>query len=491
MAIETTDSKELKAWLEDKPQEWSALIALRAALRSAPLIQSQWQAEVTVRRKQGLTLAVLRANLFSAVVGTGPTAENKNADAAAAAAAAAAADAAAAAAADAAAAAAADADAAAVWNSISQDLQILEDDGLEALQAAPIWHDGEPNWFSKSWTGLKQSLLADSPNWQVWIDFLQRRFLGKRSLFGLASDSEKEIIDAIVKEGEAFWDRDAHVVNADLEARIEEKRKRDLQRARLAALASPQPVITPEQQLDAHPNPDYDKPGDISEIVDLPARLLNLCNQAIDILGSGGNNRAGAAASGMIKSYRDEIASNGFQPSLGLLDDNIDLLKLEIAKPYAREEWYGEVEGQLNMLFDRHEEFKAAYPFDKEREEEYENYQVDGSFVLDPDFVKRAEEVAYLARKAHEAGMTTEAFAALVEKRVQDAKIASTIPEDQAKDSKLAKREALNNAGFMDKTVELAEKTDKIAKSESGKALIGAASAFGKFLWKWITTGGN
>ncbi|MEZ5792661.1 MAG: hypothetical protein R3D34_18375 [Nitratireductor sp.] len=255
MAINITDKEELQAWLQDKPQEWSALIAQRVALRVSPLVQSSWRSRAAIKRKQGLTQSLLRANLFSAVVGRWPTTENKNAAYAAAAYAvaayaaaysyagsvAAAADSAARA--DYAVPAAAYAAAAAVraarapgatgsiWKSTSQDLQMLEDKGLEALQATPIWHDGEPDWFSKSWTALKHSLLADNPNWQVWIDFLQRRFLGKRSLFGLASDSEKEIIDAIVEEGNEFWERDPHVVNADLVARIEEKRKRDAQNA--------------------------------------------------------------------------------------------------------------------------------------------------------------------------------------------------------------------------------------------------------------------
>ncbi|MEZ5800218.1 MAG: hypothetical protein R3D29_06845 [Nitratireductor sp.] len=54
----------------------------------------------------------------------------------------------------------------------------------------------------------------------VWIDFLERRFQGKQSLFGLARESEKEIINAIVEEGGTFWERDAHEVNADLAERI-------------------------------------------------------------------------------------------------------------------------------------------------------------------------------------------------------------------------------------------------------------------------------
>ena len=243
MAIEITDSKELEAWLQDKPKEWSALIAHRVALRVCPLMRTEWLSDRPVERKQGLTLAVLRANLFSEASKTWPTTEINSARGAATAVLSkysrdgrvfsasalfatlrtadvpAAAKAAAVAADN-----AADPAPAAVWNSISTDLQLLEDKGLEALRTAPIWHSEQPDWFSTNWIGLKDALLKDNPNWQVWIDFLQRRFLGKRSLFDLASDSEKEIIDAIVKEGEQFWDRDAHVVNADLVARIEERR---------------------------------------------------------------------------------------------------------------------------------------------------------------------------------------------------------------------------------------------------------------------------
>ncbi|MEZ5873109.1 MAG: hypothetical protein R3D32_14960 [Nitratireductor sp.] len=262
MAIKISTRAQLEILLRDQPQAWSALIAQRVALRSVPFWKTDFQQETY----HNLLLTIFRANLFATIIARWNSKRiNGVADLARAAANSAGREmddfeqksigneqyttrnilfAPFASASAFASAGALDQNFVIIirgivgvtgpvgtWASISRDLTILQNHGLEALRATPIWHGETPDWFSRNWIGLKDALLADNPNWQVWIDFLERRFQGKRSLFGLASDSEKEIIDAIVKEGEAFWDRDAHLVNADLVARIEERRKRDAQSA--------------------------------------------------------------------------------------------------------------------------------------------------------------------------------------------------------------------------------------------------------------------
>ncbi|MEQ8305156.1 MAG: toll/interleukin-1 receptor domain-containing protein [Hoeflea sp.] len=172
-ARDIKDQESLQAWLEDKPPEWAQLVAWRAALRVFVLVpEDLGRARTGPVESQVLTLALWRCLLISPVARKYATGEMRAAARAAARAVASYADAAAyaayadvasyagAAVASYADAAAARADAAA-WESIRCDCGILERDGPDRLESAPLWleHQRAPN-------GEPKPVIA-TPDWVV------------------------------------------------------------------------------------------------------------------------------------------------------------------------------------------------------------------------------------------------------------------------------------------------------------------------------------
>lgn len=489
------DRESFEAWLKDKPQEWARVLAGRSALRVFPLLAQEWRSGGRgLERKQGLTLLSARANCVSRLARTWPSRKTRSA-AAAAAAFAADADAAASVTSvtsEGTAYIAYDASAAdAIWKSLGDDAARLSaGDASASLESAPLWPSGEADWFEREWRNLRQALEADGEHWTLWIDWYRRAIRGSRSIFGLDPEGDKAVAERLVAVKENFWEQPAEAVNRQIAAWIEEERKKAIlkHRGRVSDLASPQPVATPQGKLDARPNAEFDKPEVTADLEELPQRQLALIRQIIAILQpAGAGNRFGpTGVMGALEEYRDELAANGVQPNLGLLRDAVEILRFEMEKPNARQEWLGEVEAQMTRFLRNAQDIFDHYPLDKEREAEFAQYTVDGSKVLDPAFMNAMEEATLIARAAKETGVATDEYLRVVEKRLETAKVAATLPAEKAKDSGLVRRLWLNTAGFADKSVQVAEKLDKFTKSGPGKALIDGMKRLGDFLWDGI-----
>lgn len=257
-----TNSKQLSDWLKRKPVFFAAGIAVRTALRVLPLATRGIRYE-----GNDLTAAVFRALFISwasrayhaqetnsvanvANAANAATAYVANAAYAAAAAArsayAAGADIAAyatdtatdtatyadaAAYADAATDVATDAARAAeIWEAISKDTAWLTRkrqiaaDAIAGLVQAPLWLEGIPGEWAERWRRLRVHLEIAAENWDVWIDWYERRLAGEASGFGLSSDLDEQFAVRLATEDEAFWDRKPAVVNADIKARLEQLR---------------------------------------------------------------------------------------------------------------------------------------------------------------------------------------------------------------------------------------------------------------------------
>ena len=205
-ALKISSCRELRSWLESLPPEqgrWVAVaIAARVALRVLPLVEMEAQRN---RHFEILTFAVFFATALARIAAVYPIRANTAdafilaaspdgnayaafaafhaADAAKAAKAADAANAAAAAAADNAA-AAADADNTAIWEAVSRDAKFIASGGAaRALACEPLWIGGEPDWSTQHWKLLQDALPREN-DWQVWIDWCERRLKG-------LSDSEE------------------------------------------------------------------------------------------------------------------------------------------------------------------------------------------------------------------------------------------------------------------------------------------------------------
>jgi len=244
--------KELQNWLESLPPEqgrWVAVaIEARAALRVLPQVSRERSAKDAARFAT-LISAMFQATALARVVAKYPTRANELANYAAAA------DVVAAAATDAAAASVAAANAYAdayvaysaanaaiaafnatdddprflsyivffpdlLWSSISRDANFIASGGTaRELVRRPLW-DGiyEPDWSTQRWKQLQDALPRED-DWQVWIDWYNRRLNGVSDLV------EVELLFVTVPDKER--EAGPAAANKWIKERLEELRKKD------------------------------------------------------------------------------------------------------------------------------------------------------------------------------------------------------------------------------------------------------------------------
>ncbi len=280
-ALKISSRQELRDWLESLPpeqrREVAVAIAARAALRVVPLVEtdgSEWHI-YDARRFQSLTFNVFCVAASARVAAQYPTHANElraYADSAAAAARAAA-DAADAAnatasafygyadsAADSANYAAVAAHAAAtarashpsriagdainaattIFAVVSNDANFIALGGAaNVLASEPLWPDGAPRWAGYYWKHL-QDALPRKGDWQVWIDWYNRR------LEGVSDPEEVELLFATVPDKERTAGPAA--ANKGIKRRLEELQKKD------SPPSSPEPA-PPPQPIENLPSP--------------------------------------------------------------------------------------------------------------------------------------------------------------------------------------------------------------------------------------------
>ena len=237
--IEIKDRGSLEDWLRRQSAAIAEAIAVRAALRVAPLVTEARERLGATRNSvlSTLTSAVFRAS----AVAWGPTkypTHSKEFRAAADAAAdaigsfattdaaalaveasAVAVDAAFApdaeaarfAAARAAAVAADTADATAIWESIGADAAAAPSAGANGLMDLPLWSDGGPVWASAKWINLKAALVSDE-DWEIWIGWYEDR------LRGVSRGEAYELVFASVPLD--VWDKGPTAANAWIKERL-------------------------------------------------------------------------------------------------------------------------------------------------------------------------------------------------------------------------------------------------------------------------------
>ena len=273
MAVEITSREELKEWLKDKPREWAQVIALRSALRVAPIAcdPANWKyGEV----RPSLTKAMFRAMAVSSAAAEYPADDTvrRAARAAAAAADAAAASASAAVraanvaraayaasaavraanvaravyAASAAAAAASATDApAAFWQQVSQECTQLEDGTPhETLLGQPLWaepfEEERPDWFQDAWGRAAQWLSRPEDGFEIWREWYYGRLEGlPRAFKGFDEPADRHFYLWLIAQEDKWWNRKPAQVNADVKAEVDRLRKPEPDEATLVATPDP------------------------------------------------------------------------------------------------------------------------------------------------------------------------------------------------------------------------------------------------------------
>ena len=241
--VEFKDSDDLRKWLVGKSVEFSQVIATRIALRTLPTTGQIYPFnKIDDKTRDKLTSSIFRACLILWVARKFPVhdiniyATNAN-NATNAAANAAHTDFAAIFVTGAAIAAiAADADFAIVYTSdaaalaahavvratvdidyaVAIDATLLKEDiSPQKLAEQPLWHKEMPEELKKEWQSLKKVLLAQSQNWQVWVDWYGDILAGRKPA-GLPDDIAEDLYIKIATQGDYFWKQDVALVNEDI-----------------------------------------------------------------------------------------------------------------------------------------------------------------------------------------------------------------------------------------------------------------------------------
>lgn len=261
MGIEIASGQQLEAWLEEKPREWSHVIAVRAALRALPLTCDP--VEFTDRTvdpylplvvfrvsaissgaakipPDGIGLAAALAAAHNAAFAAARAADLTPAANAAVRAVTHAADAAYAYAADvdvhyaadagfATDAAYAAADAAALtdfWQVVEGDCQALEGDSEpEKLLLLHLWPYA-PEWWCTSWDAARRWLSRPEYGFEIWREWYYGRLEGLPHVFaGFSDEADRRFYGQILEYDDGWWSRDPAEVNADIKALVESLRK--------------------------------------------------------------------------------------------------------------------------------------------------------------------------------------------------------------------------------------------------------------------------
>jgi hypothetical protein len=505
------DFDAFRNWLTKQPREWSVTIAARAALHVLPMARPgespdavmlpMFRATAVVRfaakypNRAMAASAAARAAIASS--SASPAARAAVASSAAAVASVAAADAAfsssAAAAASSAAsaaysalAAAADATAAAAA-AIKNDAQRLDDKTLtvEQLARGPLWSGLPPPRIGGAWQGLAQQLSAQASHWQVWIDWYDDVVAGAPD----AATSEAEDAAFTDIPGRLPWDDGAEAVNTEIARRLQQIQQatRDAVSpiqsggirsnfitailADLAEVASPQPTLTPEGQLNAGPNQSFDVPTVDDDLSTLPIRQRNLIRGILLDLPA----NAPRHLKDFLRSYDNELKARGAQPILGLLKDDADIIAAAAGAPRAEDEW---LEPGMRKAFDlfaeNHVLFVEHFPLDAEREAVYARTPLDEGEAMGRKLVEPFEDVAKATQEAHKAKVATDDFLMAIDKMTELARVLSTqpppphsdqqrrapdeikiLPGDRIQPVSVKKRTLLGALGFFERTYNL------------------------------------
>lgn len=123
-----------------------------------------------------------------------------------------------------------------IWHATEADAVAL-DQGLSVL-TSPLWYGSSPEWFEAAFEGARQWLEMDE-GWGVWLDWLQRRIDGSSNAFGLADTGDARVIGQLAAQGRGFWELSPAECNAALASWIE---------AAAIDLHEPDPEPEPEPQ---------------------------------------------------------------------------------------------------------------------------------------------------------------------------------------------------------------------------------------------------
>ncbi len=266
-------------------------------------------------------------------------------------------------------------------------------------------------------------------------------------------------------------------------------------RRRLAAAASPEPVVDARGRLHIAPNADFDTPVVDADLPRLPEAQRAL---ATTVIASLGGRNVGTMAAAALAEYRDDLNTHGTTPTVGLLNDMAAIIRADMAADTDGIWCDGAVHEALKRFLRNHETIRTHFPLDPEREADIRSADVVPDIVDDPDYRALTDSYLGAVGDLHGADLTTDEFLAAARKRRRLLDDYASLPADpspHAPDemfidprdrigaSEIKKRHAVQDAAFYDNLLQKAANVATIADSRAGRAVIDLAGKIADLIW--------
>lgn len=250
------------------------------------------------------------------------------------------------------------------WSNINIDLDILSlnfttNEYIESssLISRRLWNS--PNrMITMSKDDFLRQLEAKKPelNWNIWKEWLSRRFDGYFNVFeNLDENSDRQISTQISSETLNFWDRPAAEVNADICARVE-----------VARLQEPEPTVRQPASVKPvwHNNKLIQDDGISSDasLASLDALLEGIGGDFATLADSmSGKANISESALGLLNATAEQISAAGLdRKKLFRLTNR--LLALQYYGVTVREEWKPEYGAQYHALVAQLDNLLRTFP---------------------------------------------------------------------------------------------------------------------------------
>jgi hypothetical protein len=133
------------------------------------------------------------------------------------------------------------------WNQIRSDVEAMQRDDVRALLDAPLWRQREPRWVRPSVDSLKEALPEDE-DWDVWFDWYEQR------LAGGSRGEEYELVFAKVPLAE--WDKGPAAANAWIKSHLPDRSEITGLESERMIVPKPETTVVAEP-LKAEAGPEY------------------------------------------------------------------------------------------------------------------------------------------------------------------------------------------------------------------------------------------
>ncbi|MCO6178842.1 toll/interleukin-1 receptor domain-containing protein [Ciceribacter sp. RN22] len=258
-------------------------------------------------------------------------------------------------------------------------------------------------------------------------------------------------------------------------------------RQRLAEIASPDVVSTPDQKLDAVPNATFDRAAYDVDLPDLPTVLRSTVSALLKALPANAPPVIGAVLEG----YRAHLDERGTKPIVGLLVDYAEIAQLEFNSTDF-ELWGAGLSHLFMRYFSHHARFLGHYPLSQERERTFAEAEVNEDLASGSDFVTPVVQVADVIDRLAEIDGVTPRYESVVKAQARMATDIDGLPPNigenagKGNDVTPKRRFVLMQIGFWERSLAaLAGISTLIATPQAQAAVVAlrrAIEAFLKFL---------